>query len=135
MSFIQWNDSMSVGIDEIDTQHMQLVSLINDLYSAMSKGQGKEQLNEIFNELFDYAKTHFFAEEKLMFVHGYQGYDQHKDEHKKFVEDIKKYKGKFEGGDSKASIEVANFLKDWLINHIMKTDQQYAPYLRERIRK
>jgi len=134
MSFIQWKDSMAVEIDEIDTQHMQLVQLINDLYSALSLGKGKQQLNEIFDELFDYAKTHFFSEEKLMFVHGYNGYEEHKKEHERFVDEIKKYKGKFESGDSKTSIEVAQFLKDWLINHIMKTDQQYAPYLQERVK-
>ncbi|MFO8235878.1 MAG: bacteriohemerythrin [Bacteroidales bacterium] len=133
MSFIQWKYSMATNIDEIDTQHMQLVSLINDLYEAMSKGQGKEKLNEIFNELFDYAKTHFFSEEKLMLIYGFPGYEDHKKEHQNFVEEIKKYKDKFEGGDSKTSIEVANFLKKWLVNHILKTDQQYAPYLQERI--
>jgi hemerythrin-like metal-binding protein len=134
MSFIQWKDSMAVDIDEIDTQHMQLVQLINDLYSALSQGKGRQQLNEIFDELFDYAKTHFFSEEKLMFVHGYSGYKEHKKEHERFVEQIKKYKGKFDSGDSKTSIEVAQFLKDWLINHIMKTDQQYAPYLQEKVK-
>ncbi|MFP4604687.1 MAG: bacteriohemerythrin [Bacteroidales bacterium] len=133
MSFIQWKDSMATDIDEIDTQHMQLVSLINDLYEAMSKGQGKEKLNEIFNELFDYAKTHFFTEEKLMLVYGFPGYEEHKKEHQNFVEEIKKYKGKFEGGESKTSIEVAKFLKEWLVNHILKTDQKYAPYLKDKV--
>ncbi|MFP4019334.1 MAG: bacteriohemerythrin [Bacteroidales bacterium] len=133
MSFIQWKDSMATDIDEIDTQHMQLVSLINDLYEAMSKGQGKEKLNEIFNELFDYAKTHFFTEEKLMLVYGFPGYEEHKKEHQNFVEEIKKYKGKFEGGESKTSIEVAKFLKEWLVNHILKTDQKYAPYLMDKM--
>ncbi|MFP4448322.1 MAG: bacteriohemerythrin [Bacteroidales bacterium] len=133
MSFIQWTDSMATDIDEIDTQHMQLVSLTNDLYEAMSKGQGKEKLNEIFNELFDYAKNHFFTEEKLMLVYAFPGYEEHKKEHQNFVEEIKKYKGKFEGGESKTSVEVAKFLKEWLVNHILKTDQQYTPYLKDKV--
>jgi len=133
MVFIQWNNSMSVGIEEIDQQHKKLVSLIDDLYQAMSKGKGKEELEIIFKELFDYVKTHFFAEEKLMFVHHYDGYEGHKREHQKFVEQLKKYKEKFDQGDRKVAIEVSKFLKEWLINHIMKTDQQYAPYLKERI--
>ena len=135
MSFFQWKDSMSVGIDEIDKQHMQLVSLIDDLYNAMAQGKGQEELNNIFGELFDYAKTHFFTEEKYMFVHQYQGYEAHKKEHEKFIEEIKSYKKTFDEGDNKASIKVANFLKDWLTNHIMNTDQQYGPYLRERINR
>lgn len=135
MSFFQWKDSMSVGIDEIDKQHMQLVSLIDDLYNAMAQGKGQEELNNIFRELFDYAKTHFFTEEKYMFVHQYQDYEAHKKEHEKFIEDVKSYKKTFDEGDNKASVKVANFLKDWLTNHIMNTDQQYGPHLRERINR
>ena len=135
MSFFQWKDSMSVGIDEIDKQHMQLVSLIDDLYNAMAQGKGQEELNNIFGELFDYAKNHFFTEEKYMFVHQYQGYEAHKKEHEKFIEEVKSYKKAFDEGDNKTSIKVANFLKDWLTNHIMNTDQQYGPYLRERINR
>ncbi|MGM0498451.1 MAG: bacteriohemerythrin [Bacteroidota bacterium] len=133
MSFFQWKDSMSVEIDEIDKQHMQLVSLIDNLYNAMAQGKGQEELDTIFGELFDYAKTHFFTEEKYMFVHQYPGYEEHKKEHEKFIEEVKSYKKTFDEGDYKASVKVANFLKDWLTNHIMKTDQQYGPYLRERI--
>lgn len=129
MSFFQWQDSMSVGIDQIDKQHMQLVSLIDELYNAMSKGQAKDELDRIFNELFDYTKTHFFSEEKLMFVHQYKDYENHKKEHEKFVEEIKEQKHMFDQGDHKIAIKVANFLKDWLTNHIMKSDQKYAPYL------
>jgi len=135
MSFFQWKDSMSVGIDEIDKQHMHLVSLIDDLYNAMSQGQGQNELDRIFQELFDYTKTHFFTEEKHMFVHQYPGYEEHKQEHEKFVEKIKSYKETFDAGDQKAAVKVANFLKDWLTNHIMKTDQQYGPYLRERMNR
>jgi hemerythrin-like metal-binding protein len=134
MSFFQWKDSMSVGIDEIDKQHMHLISLIDDLYNAMAKGKGQQELATMFNELFDYAKTHFFSEEKYMFVHKYPGYEDHKKEHEKFIEEVKSYKKLFDEGDQKAAIKVANFLKDWLTNHIMKTDQEYAPYLQERMK-
>jgi hemerythrin-like metal-binding protein len=135
MIFFQWNESLSVGIEKIDMQHKKLISLINDLYQAMTSGKGKEELDKIFKELFDYVKTHFFDEEKLMFVHHYEGYEAHKREHQKFSEQLKKYKEKFDKGDRKIAIEVSDFLKEWLVNHIMKTDQQYAPYLKERIRK
>jgi len=134
MSFFQWKDSMAVDIDEIDQQHMQLVSLIDDLYNAMAKGQAKDELDHIFNELFDYTKTHFFTEEKLMFVYQYDKYQEHKKEHENFVEEIKKRKAEFDKGDYKTSVKLANYLKEWLTSHIMETDQQYAPLLQERMK-
>lgn len=40
MPLIQWNESLSVGVVEIDRQHRKLVELINDLNNAMRQGKG-----------------------------------------------------------------------------------------------
>ena len=40
MALIQWNDSLKVGVAEIDKQHQKLVDMINDLHDAMRQGQG-----------------------------------------------------------------------------------------------
>ncbi|NJM14282.1 MAG: hypothetical protein HC896_01855 [Bacteroidales bacterium] len=41
MSLITWNEKYSVGIKEIDNQHVNLVNIINELHDAMLKGKGK----------------------------------------------------------------------------------------------
>jgi hemerythrin len=41
MSIIQWDESFSVNVAEIDKQHQRLLEMINELYDAMRQGRGK----------------------------------------------------------------------------------------------
>ncbi len=129
MALIQWSEKYAVNIEEIDTQHQKLVAILNDLLDAMGRGQGKTVLDKTFNELEAYTKTHFFAEEKLMIVYGYSDYNRHRSEHGKLINDLKNYKKDFETGKSKLTLEILDFLKNWLINHITLTDKELGKYL------
>jgi hemerythrin len=41
---------------------------------------------------------------------------------------VAEFKAKFEAGQTALSIEVLNFLKDWVGNHIQGTDKKYGPF-------
>jgi hemerythrin len=131
MELISWKDSLSVGISEIDEQHKRLVGLINKLFDAMSQGKSKEIMHTVLGELSNYVITHFATEEKLMKQLGYEDYDYHKQEHKFFIDKINEFKMKFSTGDATISLEVLNFLKDWLLKHIIGTDRKYIPLFKE----
>ena len=64
MALIQWNNDLSVNVKEIDTQHQNLIRMINELFDAMKVGKGTEVLGKIFLQLTNYTKTHFQTEEK-----------------------------------------------------------------------
>jgi hemerythrin len=130
MEVISWNEKLSVGVKEIDDQHKQLIKLLNELFSAMAKGQGKTLLKEIVEKLTDYTKVHFREEERLMAVYSYNGYELHKKEHDGFVEKIMDFQKKF-NDDRLSSVEVADYMKEWIINHIMKTDKLYTPFFKK----
>ncbi|MFO7828375.1 MAG: bacteriohemerythrin [Bacteroidales bacterium] len=131
MKLIEWNDTYELGIKEIDNQHKGLVILINELFELMSQGKAKNHLEDIFSHLTDYTKKHFFAEEKLMVKYAYQGFDEHKAEHQKFIEKLSAFKNDFSQGKTTLSLEILNFLRDWLLNHIQITDQQYVPHVKK----
>lgn len=132
MPLINWNDTFSVNIAEIDQQHKELVSMINELNDAMKERRGKEVLGKILNELFAYTATHFKTEEDLFAKYGYPSSESHKKEHVAFVKKVSEFKEGFEKGRLSVTSEVMNFLSDWLRHHIMGTDKKYSQFLNEK---
>ena len=129
MDIIKWTEEYSVGIREIDNQHKGLVIIINELFTLMTKGKAKDNLNEIFEHLTDYTKKHFLAEETMLFKYAYPEFEQHRVEHSKFIENLNKLKSDFNNGKITISLEILNFLKDWLLNHIKLSDKKYSVHI------
>jgi hemerythrin-like metal-binding protein len=129
MAFFQWDDKYSVKIQEIDEQHRKLFAYINEMYEAMKVGKGREVLGAVLAGLLNYTKEHFAAEEKLMHSNGYPAYHSHKSQHDAFTRKIMEFEEQLRAKDFALSIEVSRFLKEWLQNHILRTDMRYVPYL------
>ncbi len=129
MPLFQWSQDMSVNITEIDNQHKKLVDLINLLHDSMKSGKGKDVLGKLLNELTDYTVNHFGTEEKLFQKYGYPEYARHKKDHDDLTKQVIDIKTKLEGGATILTVEVMNFLKDWLNNHILHADKKYTAFL------
>lgn len=131
MVLMEWTPNFSVGVTEIDEQHKKLVEMLNLLYDAMTQGKSKEVLSDILVGLIGYTGTHFGTEEKYFDQFNYPEKETHKSEHKKFVEKVTAFKSDFDSGNASVSIEIMNFLKDWLVNHIQGTDKRYSAFFNE----
>jgi len=129
MALIEWEDKYSVGVEAFDNQHKQLIKLINELYDAMKAGAAKEISSKIIEELVAYTVIHFQSEEKVFDEHDYEGTEEHKKEHQQFIDQVASFQKDFETGKVSLSIDIMNFLKDWLFSHILGTDQKYTSYL------
>jgi hemerythrin-like metal-binding protein len=113
----------------MDAQHKRLVAMINDLHDAMKDGHGKESLGRTLDGLIDYAGMHFADEEKLMAKVDFAELPAHKLEHEAFVKKALKLQADFRSGEVIMSFTVMEFLKDWLVNHILKVDKKYGACL------
>jgi hemerythrin len=122
---------MSVGVKALDEEHQKLVGMLNALYDGMQAGQGKEALGKILDGLIGYTKTHFAHEERFFAQHGYPDAVKHKAEHDALARQALDVQAKYKAAGSAAtlSMEVLNFLKNWLINHIQGSDKKYGPFL------
>jgi hemerythrin-like metal-binding protein len=129
MALMNWDDKFVLGINSIDAQHKVLVGMINDLHDAMREGKAKSILGEIIEGLSNYTKTHFLNEETLFDTYNYPETIAHRKEHSAFITQIAEFQQGFSEGKLSVSIQVMNFLKDWLKSHIMDTDKQYVPFL------
>jgi hemerythrin-like metal-binding protein len=126
MALYNWKPRYSVKVRSCDAEHVKLFALINDLHEAMQSGKGAQVIQRVIGELERYTQTHFSAEEALMAKASYPALAAHRVEHQKFVEAVVKFRKQ---GISGQSIAVLTFLNDWLVNHIMRTDQQYSAHL------
>jgi hemerythrin-like metal-binding protein len=124
-----WKPEYSVNINVIDMQHKKLVDLLNQIHEASRVGKGKEALAKILDDLVTYTKVHFTTEEDFMRKHSYAGYAQHKAEHDRLTQKVMEFQVEFKSGRVALSIEVMQFLKDWLTGHIIGVDKQYTPFL------
>jgi len=75
---------------------------------------------------------HFHAEEKLMEQAGYDKLDEHKRIHEKLVNEVLDFQRQFKSGNATVSLDLMNFLSDWLINHIKGVDRKYVPLLKQK---
>lgn len=129
MAVLAWDDSMRVGVAEIDEQHQELVRLIRSLNSAMADGSSHRVMGETLSRLVEYTRIHFAAEERLLERFGYQEIAIHKTQHQEFVARVEDFLRGFEEERLFLSLEVMDFLSDWLKGHILGTDQRYASFL------
>jgi hemerythrin len=128
MPLMTWSDSWSVQVKSLDEQHKMLVSLINKLHDAMAAGKGHEVVGRVLDDLLDYTRKHFSHEEGMMRRHEYPDLANHARIHAEMVAKVVDLRTKVSGG-TKLTLEVMNFLKDWLTKHIQGTDQKYSTCL------
>ena len=129
MALMTWKNEYSVNINVIDSQHKRLVDLLNQIFDASQAGQGKTVVEKILNDLVTYTKVHFSTEEDFMKKHSYPGFPQHKVAHDKLTKQVLEFQQEYRAGRSTLSVELMQFLRDWLQGHIVGTDKLYTPFL------
>ena len=132
MAMIEWNDSLSIDIEEIDLQHKSLVDMINRVHDMMSQGQtDKEGVLGILSDMGAYAAEHFSTEERYMDKYKYPQAPLHKVRHSDFIEKVTQVNKQLAAGSGRTYMEVLNFLTDWLVNHINETDKVMGTFLNQ----
>lgn len=123
---IKWDISHSVNVKKIDGQHQQFIQILNKLYESVSRGTEQKDLKVILDELVAYTDLHFQTEEKYFDKFNYENSTEHKAEHKKLREQVADFYKKFEEGKVEISIELLDFLEDWLVDHLDGQDKKYV---------
>lgn len=124
-----WRRQFSVGNDLIDSDHQYLLEIINKAEISL-KAVNAAELSGLLDELAKYAKSHFAREEMLAKAVGYPKSDQLHKSHNLLIDQMKRFRVGL--GDSWTQDSVSaftTFLRDWLINHVIKEDMLMKPWL------
>jgi hemerythrin len=129
---IQWNDSYVTGIKTVDEQHKALFEMLNGFYAALRQKRTQESLLELLDSLVGYTHYHFTTEEELMAKYGFLLSLDHISQHRDFIEKITDWNKRAANGQLLISLEVTNYLRDWLVEHIAIKDRSMCAYLKGR---
>ena len=129
MALVTRDQTYSVSVRRLDEQHQKLFALLNALHEAMRQGKGQAVVQDTLRELATYTVTHFRAEEELMRKTNYPGLAAHRAEHQRFVDKVNQFTQDLKAGGNVSSLQVVGFIKEWLAEHIRRTDRSYSAHM------
>ena len=129
MSQFRWDSTYSVKVKRFDDDHQELFRIINQLYDGMMARRGQAVLEGVLNDLLRYSEKHFAAEEQVMRSAGYPQVLPQIEQHRRFTDTVKELMTKYQAGWIGMSVELLDFLSDWLKKHITGMDKQYGEFL------
>jgi hemerythrin-like metal-binding protein len=132
MNRYEWSDEFLLGIKIVDEHHEYLVDLLKRSWDLYEHGAPYAKLADILDELFEYTRYHFAAEEDWLREHTYVKLDDHLAEHEQFRQKIAAFQQEFLAGKALPQIQLFTFLGDWLVNHILVTDREYVRCLTDK---
>ncbi|MEK6742559.1 MAG: bacteriohemerythrin [Nitrospirota bacterium] len=133
------DQGLTIGIEEIDRQHEELLERMDHLRDAMRRGQSSDAVRNTLKFLEQYAVEHFDTEVKYMLRYNYPGILLHKAEHETFLKDLAALKEKFTTlqaqGESTTflGVDIVRKLNDWFTDHIATVDNRMGVFLAEKM--
>jgi hemerythrin-like metal-binding protein len=133
---LKWNDALATGVARIDQQHQMLINLLNDANQCFRKSKDAQAQVKVMEDLIGYTTYHFDSEEELMEAGGYgdrlpDEEKRHVREHRAFAKAVSDYQLALRQGKPIDYEMLFGFLNNWLINHVMNTDQKLGRFLND----
>jgi hemerythrin len=133
---IVWRDTMSVGDAMIDSDHRELIAIINLAEQVINQSGSRRDLMTVLDRLETYTQMHFAREEALQKRMRYPLGEAHKKEHGKLIATLREIRGQVEQATDPCSYEqslsgLAELLRKWLIRHILDHDLRMRPYIQQ----
>ena len=131
MTAVHWSPNLSVGVEELDAQHLGLIEVLNRLDFEVGRQAEPDTIARTLDELVSRTEAHFRREEDLMARSDYPEAEHHAMLHAALLEEVEGFRRDFAGG-MEIGPEITEFIKRWLISHIMESDKHLGGYLEGR---
>jgi hemerythrin len=124
MPLLHWKDEYSVGIEAVDFEHKQLISLINQLEQKLGASDSKHSVPAFFGDLLKGISAHFALEEKFMRDHTYARLGVHKQDHERLLDELRDIMDAFESTEEFDAAELTERLDAWFTRHFQTHDAE-----------
>jgi hemerythrin-like metal-binding protein len=131
MATTHWSPNLSVGVEELDCDHQELIDLMNQLDAEVERAAGHDAISRKLDELIARTERHFRREEEIMAQNEYPDAEHHARLHDALIEEIGEFRQGLAAG-AEIGPEITGFMKRWLISHIIESDKHLGGYLEGR---
>jgi len=127
------DESLLLGIKEIDDEHKELCLRANKLFDALIAGHVVSEITICMAYFEKYINTHFNNEEKLQQEFNYPMYLNHKKKHDEFknIYNNLKTEMQIKGITSDFVQKFSATVIDWLTMHLHEEDAGLVKYIKE----
>ena len=131
---IQWRNELSIDKGFIDRDHQHLIEIVNRFEREIESEDGKTTLLHALGDLKLYVREHFRREEVFQEEVCYPFRARHAAEHRELEcrldTVITHFKAAVARGAYKpVAREAAGLLRDWLVEHIIKSDLRLRDHI------
>jgi len=129
MPLIDWNDALSTGYRPMDADHMRLAELVNELHDNLLAGSSMTLIEAGFHRIARHTANHFRHEERLMAESSFPDSLNHTLAHQQLETQIADLLRQVDAGEPVFTLELVEFLRNWLLNHILSMDKKLGEHL------
>lgn len=123
---IYWDKTFAIGQKPIDEDHIQILKIYNDLID-IAQGVGNfDEFARVLSDMTTYALKHFEKEEAYMSKMNYPNIESHIEFHRHYIYKVAMFNIHYRI-DTEID-EVLEFIHNWWVHHIQKTDMEYENY-------
>ena len=132
MTLLTWSNDYLIGDEMIDAEHKELFRIINtfhDRWQARRESEDRAAIAEVLNRLVKYAEAHFQHEEEIMRGADFPLIAEHRSIHEGLFERIFQIHREYAEHDLRLEQHTLNFVRNWLLNHIVREDYRFRDHL------
>ena len=126
---IVWTPELEVGVEVIDNGHRELIDLYNAVREA-SQLKDRAWTGVLLERLGNATALHFDEEEMLMTGINYAQAVDHKEEHRKLLDEFAHQVDEWHDQHDSAEL-LCRFLYAWLLRHIAALDAKLAQAIKD----
>ena len=125
MPKIIWDETYSIGNEEIDKQHRELIEFFNTAHDKMlsDKDISSIGINALLR-LVEYCRYHFTFEEEYMEKIGFPEIQRHREIHKRFHAKLNRHLQQLDQGEWILTSEILKMTENWIVSHIINEDKR-----------
>ena len=110
-----------------DYHHEQIVGKYNDFIVSLRDPNRSDDRPVKFQQLVSYIGIHFTFENTLMQLIGYPDYENHKNQHARFINRINTFVRDIQMGGSTVD-ELVLYIGHWLLGHVLVADKEFGDF-------